>query len=340
MLDRTTFAMIGEIGPEAIVCIPTFRRPTGLKKTLESLATQVGTKNFAVLVVENDAEKLEGKQVADAVFASRVLTGFCVVEYTQGNCSAINTAFRTALAHFPTADLFLMIDDDEEAAPDWLAGMIDTARSSGADLVGGPVVRRFESDAPPSLQQHPLFYSTITGSGETAALHGTGNCLIHRRVLEALGEPTLDPRFNFLGGGDMDFFTRCRIAGFRSYWNADAKVFETVPAQRTKTPWVLRRSIATGAINYRIDQKRYRGLCGAAWLLLKNFISLGISPFRAARALAATGHWLPASHPLCLSIGRNLAAFGLAPTPYQAANITPLFETAPDSAARTQLSEG
>lgn len=340
MLDRSTLAMGGQISPEAVVCIPTFRRPTGLKKTLESLAAQTDAKNFAVVVVENDAEKLEGKQIADAVFASHALSGFCVVERTQGNCSAINMAFRTAREHFATADFFLMIDDDEEAAPDWLAGMIDTARSSGADLVGGPVVRRFEDDAPPSLRQHPLFYSTITGSGETTTLHGTGNCLIRRRVLDALGEPTLDPRFNFLGGGDMDFFTRCQLAGFKSYWNADAKVFETVPVQRTRAPWVLRRSIATGAINYRIDRKRYRGLRGTPWLMLKNLISLGISPFRAARALAATGHWLPASHPLCLSIGRNLAAFGLAPMPYQAANITPLFETAPDSAARTQLSEG
>jgi GT2 family glycosyltransferase len=339
MLDRTIFATNGETGPEAVICIPTFRRPTGLKKTLESLAAQIGAKNFAVVVVENDAAKLEGKKVADAVFATRALRGFCVIEYTQGNCSAINAAFRTALAQFSNADLFLMIDDDEEAAPDWLAGMIATARSSGADLVGGPVVRRFERDAP-GLQQHPLFYSTITRSGETTTLHGTGNCLIHRRVLEAIGDPTLDPRFNFLGGGDMDFFTRCGLAGFRSHWNADAKVYETVPAQRTEPRWVLRRSISTGAINYRIDQKRYPGLRGAAWLILKNFISLGISPFRAARALAATGHWLPASHPLCLSIGRNLAAFGLTPSPYQATNVTLLSETAPDNAARTQLSKG
>ena len=335
MLDRTKFATSSATNPEAVVCIPTFRRPTGLKKTLESLVAQTGVNNFAVVVVENDAEKLEGRQVADAVFAAQMLTGFCVVEPTQGNCSAINTAFRTAREHFPTADFFLMIDDDEEAAPTWLAHMIDTARSSGADLVGGPVVRRFERDAPPSLEQHPLFYSTITRSGETASLHGTGNCLIRRKVLETFGEPTLDPRFNFLGGGDMDFFTRCQLAGFKSYWNADAKVFETVPAQRTRARWVLRRSITTGAINYGIDQKRYQGRRGTAWLVLKNFISLGIAPFRAARALLATGHWLPASHPLCLSIGRNLAAFGLAPTPYQAANVTLLCETAPDSAART-----
>jgi glycosyltransferase involved in cell wall biosynthesis len=323
---------------EAVVCIPTFRRPGGLRRTLESLAAQVGTDRFTVVVVENDAERLEGKAVADAIFASRALDGLCVVEPSQGNCSAINTAFRTARERCPAAEFFLMIDDDEEAAPIWLAEMIGAARSGGADLVGGPVVRRFENGTPASLQNHPLFYSTIGKSGETATLHGTGNCLVRRRVLETLGEPTLDPRFNFLGGGDMDFFTRCRLAGFKSHWNETATVSETVPIQRMKTKWVLARSIATGVINYTIDQKRYPGRRGAAWLLLKNFLSLGISPFRAMRALLATGHWLPASHPLCLSIGRNLAALGLAPTPYRAANVTPLFETVPDNAAQTRRS--
>ena len=323
---------------EVVVCIPTFRRPAGLQKTLQSLIAQAGAEPFAVVVVENDAVGLAGKQVADAIFASLALAGFCVVERNQGNCSAINTAFRTARQSFPAAEFFLMIDDDEEAATSWLAGMVGTARSSGADLVGGPVVRRFATDARPSLRKHPLFYSTIPGSGETASLQGTGNCLIRRRVLEAFGDPTLDPRFNFLGGGDMDFFTRCRLAGFGSHWNANAEVFESVPAQRTRAKWVMARSIATGVINYTIDQKRYPGRRGAAWLLAKNVISLGLSPFRTVRALWATRHWLPASHPLCLSIGRNLAALGLAPTPYKAANVTPLFESAPDSASRTRLS--
>jgi len=107
--------------PEAVVCIPTFRRPAGLRKTLQSLAAQTGTGRFAVIVVENDAQRLEGKQVAEAIFASGALSGFPVIEPTQGNCSAINTAFRTARESFPTAEYFLMIDDDEEASPTWLA---------------------------------------------------------------------------------------------------------------------------------------------------------------------------------------------------------------------------
>jgi len=322
-------------GLEAVVCIPTFRRPGGLKKALNSLVAQSVANTFAVVVVENDVERLEGKEIADAVFAAKALSGRCVIEPRQGNCSAINAAFAAARASFPTAEFFLMIDDDEEASPTWLAEMTETARNNGADLVGGPVVRCFEGEPPASLRKHPLFHSTITRSGEAAALHGTGNCLIRKRVFEKIGEPPFDLRFNFLGGGDMDFFTRCRLAGFKSHWNENAKVYETVPPQRTKARWVLARSIATGVINYTIDQKRYRGRLGFAWPLLKNVISLAIAPVRAARVLLSTGHWLPASHPLCLSIGRNLAALGLAPAPYKAANITSPRETAPDNAGRT-----
>ena len=93
---------MSDLTPEAVVCIPTFRRPGGLKKTLESLAAQAGANHFAVVVVENDVERLEGKRVADAVFASPALSGFCVVERNQGNCSAINTAFKTARESFPS----------------------------------------------------------------------------------------------------------------------------------------------------------------------------------------------------------------------------------------------
>jgi glycosyltransferase involved in cell wall biosynthesis len=321
-----------------VVCIPTFRRPAGLRRTLQSLAAQVGVEQFAVVVVENDAQNREGKQVADAVFASGALAGVSVVEEKQGNCSAINTAFGTALASFAAATFVLMIDDDEEASPTWLAEMLDAARRSGADLVGGPVVRRFETDGA-RLQKHPLFRSTFTQSGEIRSLHGTGNCLIRRTVFDAIGQPALDPRFNFLGGGDMDFFTRCRLKGFKSYWNQHATVFETVPAQRMTARWVMARSIATGVINYTIDQRRFQGRLAATALVLKNLVSLALAPFRAAGVLLATRHWLPASHPLCLSVGRNLAALGLQPDPYRAANVTALVETAPDSAARTPRAE-
>ena len=139
---------------EIVVCIPSFRRPQHLRLTLQSLADQRTDRRFAVVVVENDAG-CESVPVAAEFLGSGKSPGLCVVEPHQGNCHAINAAFETALATFPAAEHFLMIDDDEIASPDWLERMVSTAETTGADLVGGPVLARFRRrdearPAPPS----------------------------------------------------------------------------------------------------------------------------------------------------------------------------------------------
>ena len=49
---------------EIVVCIPCFRRPQYLRRTLESLAAQRTGRRFAVVMVENDASKSESVPVA------------------------------------------------------------------------------------------------------------------------------------------------------------------------------------------------------------------------------------------------------------------------------------
>ena len=304
-------------GFEAVVCIPTFRRPQHLAKTLASLSAQVTTARFAVVVVENENERREGQAVADKAFAEGHLHGLCVVESQQGNCSAINRAFATGLERFPEAPYLLMIDDDEVAAPTWLDEMLRAARDSQADIVGGPVMRVFEADPDNAAKLHPLFNSPALPSGFVPTLFGSGNCLISRRVFEALGSPAFDLRFNFLGGGDMDFFTRCRRKGFKSYWNSAAIAVETVPVQRTATDWMIRRGVTTGVINYTIDRKHHPHASGYLMLWGKNFASLALSFARAAELYRKTRHWLPALHPELVSVGRALAALGFSPAPYK-----------------------
>src|SRR3984885_8076229 len=92
-----------------VVCIPCFRRPQHLRLTLESLASQRTDRRFAVVIVENDAVGRESVPVATEFLAADRFAGLCVVEPRQGNCHAINAAFETALASFPTAAHFLMI---------------------------------------------------------------------------------------------------------------------------------------------------------------------------------------------------------------------------------------
>src|ERR1700742_250350 len=127
-----------------VVCIPCFRRPEHLRHTLQSLVDQRTDRRFAVVMVENDAAACGSVPVASEFLRAGKLAGLCVVEPRQGNCQAINAAFETALAAFPVATHFLMIDDDEIASPRWLELMVRTAEATGADVVGGPVLQRFD----------------------------------------------------------------------------------------------------------------------------------------------------------------------------------------------------
>ena len=304
-----------------VVCIPSFRRPQHLRLTLELLASQRTDRRFAVVIVENDAAGCGSVPVAAEFLQAGKFPGLCVIEPKQGNCHAINAAFETALATFPAAGHFLMIDDDEIASRDWLELMMRSAEASGADLVGGPVQPHFNDDSKRGLRRHPAFRPAYDYSGVVPIIYGCGNCLITRAVFERLGTPAFDLRFNFLGGGDTDFFVRCRQAGMKFHWAAEALITETVPQIRTSPGWLALRGLRIGAINYHIEVKAARTPWARVKLLAKMLAMLPLSLFRAGR-LAFTEHKaLIALHPIAVAAGSALAAVGIEPQPYKASKI-------------------
>jgi GT2 family glycosyltransferase len=318
---------------KTVVCIPTFRRPQHLRQTLESLALQRTGRGFAVVIVENDATGQEGANAAAAFFEDHGLQdrdlqdgglqGICLVEPRQGNCHAINAAFETALAAFPSAAFLLMIDDDEIASPDWLERMVAAAQATGADLVGGPVVPKFADERRAALSHHPAFRPPYDISGPVPIIFGSGNCLITRVVFEGLDEPTFDLRFNFLGGGDLDFFTRCRRSGMTFHWAADAVITETVPPSRVRSSWLALRGLRIGAINYRVQHKAARTVWLRVRLLLKMLALFPLSLQRATRLYIIERHVIIAMHPIAVAIGGALAAVGIELQPYKASKIVP-----------------
>ncbi|WP_019904100.1 glycosyltransferase [Methylobacterium sp. 77] len=310
---------------DAVVCIPTFRRPEHLVQTLASLARQRTGRRFAVVVVDNDAAAQAGRMAAEEVFAKGPLQGQCAVEQRQGNCSAINRAFTTALAAYPECRYFLMIDDDELAQPDWLERMVATALRTGAGIVGGPVMPRFEPGSRSGLDRHPAFAPAYDKSGPVPVIYGSGNCLITRRTFALMGAPPFDTGYNFLGGGDTDFFVRARRAGVTFYWESDAVITETVPLARTRTGWLAARGLRIGAVNYRIERKHVSGSLGLVALAGKSFAVLGLSFGRSILDLARTREPTIALHPILVAVGRCLAALGVEPQPYRAS--TPRLRT-------------
>jgi GT2 family glycosyltransferase len=304
-----------------VVCIPCFRRPEHLRQTLQSLVDQRTDRRFAVVMVENDAAACASVPVATEFLRTEKFPGVCVVEPRQGNCHAINTAFETAQAIFPDAVHFLMIDDDEIATPDWLEQMMCAVETTGADVVGGPVLQRFD-EAKRGLQRHPAFRPTYEASGPVPIIYGCGNCLIERSVFTRLGSPAFDLRFNFLGGGDVDFFTRCRRYGVKFHWIAEAIIMEAVPVARTRSSWIALRGLRIGAINYHVQRK----VAQTPWLRLrlatKVLALLPLSLLRAAWLSLTERKLLIAVHPMIVATGGLLAAFGIEPQPYKASKIT------------------
>jgi GT2 family glycosyltransferase len=306
---------------EIVVCIPSFRRPQHLRRTLQSLAEQTTRRRFAIVVVDNDDVGRESAPVAAEFLASGKLSGLCVVEPKQGNCNAINTAFQTALETFPGATHLMMIDDDEVASRNWLERMVDAAETTGADIVGGPVFPVFDDESKRGLRRHPAFCPAYETSGPVTMIYGCGNCLIRRSVFARLEESQFDLRFNFLGGGDTDFFMRCRRIGMKFHWDADAVITETVPPARTSPGWVAQRGLRIGAINYHVELKAARTVRARLTLLARLVGRLPLSILRAIGLIVTERKLLFALHPIAVAAGSALASVGIEPHQYKAAKI-------------------
>lgn len=309
----------GDNAIDVVVCVPTFRRPDQLARTLDSLVAQTCLRPFAVVVVENDVVGQEGVAASRAFFASGRLRGLSLVERKQGNCHAINAAFATALGAYPAARFVLMIDDDEWADPAWLEAMVGTAERTGAGIVGGPVNPQIASGGPAALARHPAFRPAYDASGPVPVIYGSGNCLIARTTFERLGLPAFDIAYNFLGGGDTDFFVRARRAGIPFHWVQEAVIRETVPLARTRRRWLAARGLRIGAINHRIERKHAVGKAAHAVIAAKSLAVLGASLVGGVRLLVQTRQPMIALHPLAVAVGRCLAAAGIEPQPYRAA---------------------
>lgn len=303
---------------ECVVTLPTFRRPDHLLKTLDSLKGQKTGRRFAVVVIENEATDKDGARAAAPLFDKGVLEGLVIVAHERGNCSAYNAGWQAALMTFPSFEKLFVIDDDEMAHPEWIERMWAASESIPADIVGGPQTPVFAEDADSRRARHPVFLPPYDRTGSVPALYSSGNLLIGRNVLQRMGPPFLDLRFNFMGGGDSDFLSRARQAGFRLGWCAEAAVLETTPMRRLDRDWIVARSLRNGVISTLVEKKKRAGtpLAGAK-VLARSLALLGASPFRSAARLATDGPTLAALYPVHVALGRVMAEFGYANEQYR-----------------------
>lgn len=232
-----------------LIAICTYRRP-GIAYTLASLARLAPCGlPVRIAVADNDVEPSARTRI-EAIAASHPLP----ITYLHAPAANISIARNALLDHARTTGnrLIAWIDDDEIAELGWLASLVQLWQTTGAPAGGrtgvvlGPVRADYLPSAPAWMDQARAHDTRPVIRGDGVVTSGYScNTLID------LDDPAMDGlRFDFArgrsGGEDSAFFADYLAAGGRIGFAEDARVHETVPADRARLGWLLKRRYRMG----------------------------------------------------------------------------------------------
>jgi len=167
--------------PRVAVCVATYKRPRGLKCLLEALGRLVFQRQqpeLRIIVVDND----DAASARDVCHEAAALSPWPIsyrVEPRRGIPFARNAA--VALAADWAHDI-AFIDDDEEPDPSWLDELLTVREACQADVVTGPVLPRFDADAPRWITQGRFFRGRRRPTGTALDVAMTNNVLARTEV--------------------------------------------------------------------------------------------------------------------------------------------------------------
>jgi len=234
------------------VCICTYKRSKSLTRLLSELQNQVsdGLFTYSVVVVDNDH-----MQSAKSVVESFKERSFIDINYYNEPIQNIALARNKAIEH-ATGDFVGFIDDDECPSDTWLYKLYTTLEKYGVDGVLGPVKPHFEIEPPEWITKGKLCErpSFKTGSLLSCKYSRTGNVLFTKKIIDNM-DNLFNPDFGQTGGEDVDFFRRMAKKGHTFVWCDEAPVYETVPPERLKRSYFLRRALLRGSVSFRITSQ-------------------------------------------------------------------------------------
>ncbi|TKT69333.1 glycosyltransferase family 2 protein [Aquamicrobium sp. LC103] len=226
--------------PRVDICICTFRRPE-LAAALRSVAAMnfPAGYEFAIIVADND-EHPSAQELVKKIAAEISLP------VTYRHCPARNISLaRNGCLDASSADYVAFLDDDETATPHWIAELLETIRTTDADVVLGPVRAVYGPQAPAWMRDGD-FHSTLPVwvKGEIRTGY-TCNVLMRMSAPGIAGR-----RFSLergqSGGEDTEFFDLVHRAGGTIAFAPRAWVEEIVPPSRSSFEWLAQRRFRIG----------------------------------------------------------------------------------------------
>ncbi|MBV9754862.1 MAG: glycosyltransferase [Hyphomicrobiales bacterium] len=264
------------------VAICTFRRPS-VTKAVKSVARQKLPPNIAmrILVIDNDATPSAKDLIEDLHATSPVK-----IEYMHVPGQNISVARNAALGA-ATTRMLAFLDDDEYAAPDWLANLF--ALSEGAQAVFGPCEATYPDDAPSWMKAGDYHSNRIRRSRRAIDTGYTSNVLIDMEFVRLNGLK-FDPALGQTGGEDTMFFHAFHKSGGTLRYAPQAIVHEEVVSSRLNLTWIRLRRYRAGQVYammlYRFSRRSYRrAVCTAPVKIFACLFMYGLLIFSPARAL-------------------------------------------------------
>ena len=204
-----------------------------------------GLFGYSIVIVDNDHSQSAKGMVLD--FGKKALIPIeYYVEPEQNIALARNRAVKNA-----KGDFVAFIDDDEFPEKNWLLNLYKTYSDFKADGVLGPVKPHFETTPPQWIIKGKICERKSYDTGHVLKNPNdtrTGNVLLSKKLLLDEKNP-FNPIFGRTGGEDVDFFKRMIEKGHILLWSNEAAVYESVPPERCKRTYMLRRALLRGSVS-------------------------------------------------------------------------------------------
>ncbi|WP_432382735.1 glycosyltransferase family 2 protein [Duganella sp. P38] len=222
------------------ICIASIGRES-LLQTLRSLQqNDLSTVNLDIIIADDS-----GKDAVVQLIAGEKWSLSIQVVTAGGRNVALA---RNRCLEAARGDYLAFIDDDELAAPDWLANLVRLAEERGADAVFGPVDAIFPANTPEWMRRAGPFIKRPGARGAAVTTGSTCNALVRHDFVRKHGLHFRE-QFGRSGGEDTDFFARMSALGALMLASDDAFLSEHVPAERLRLA-DLRRRYTRGGQTY------------------------------------------------------------------------------------------
>lgn len=238
--------MIPQDAPPDLVIIGlcTYRR-TSVVAALQSLATllPVPAAVCHIIVADNDEAPEAQARVAEA--AANHPLNVLYLHAPARNISVARNAILMA-ARAQGARYLTFLDDDEMVSSEWLSALVGRLRHGGCAAVLGPVRADYLPGAAPWMQRGRVHDTLPVIDRAGTILSGYTCNVILDLTAPSVAGLSFDPARGRSGGEDTAFFHALREKGGVIAFAAEAMAKETVPRERARLTWLLKRRYRMG----------------------------------------------------------------------------------------------